>query len=72
MFECLNHALNYTKMYAQRCTNTKHYLTNYYQPKPSFLSPVNKFGQRSFSSSSLPNNITPSPLNGSLREQIRL
>lgn len=64
--------LNYTKMYAQRCSNSKHYLSNYYQPKPTFLSPANKFGQRSFSTSSLPNTVTPSPLSGSLREQIRL
>jgi hypothetical protein len=59
-------------MYVHR-SNNKLLLDNYYQPKSSFLSPANKYGQRSFSASSLYNiPATAPPLSGSLREQIRL
>lgn len=62
-------------MYVQRCGTNKMFLSGGRgsSPKSSFLSPANKYGQRSFSASSLNSSLhTPKPLPGSLREQIRL
>ena len=59
-------------MYGQRCSSKKMYLQPQLTPKRTFLSPSSKFGQRSFSASSLVSYPSPQALPGSLREQIRL
>ena len=54
-------------MFEHRSNIPKTYTRLAPSPKHSFLSPANKFGQRSFSASSLPRPPTPNPQQGSLR-----